>query len=97
MWGCENPVTEIALVLRPDGYSEFTGQRKRGAFCRRSILWKHSGWEGAWQVWEAERRPMCPTCRLRKRMVGNQTGQVGWGQTAQDLIGHVKALSSSRQ
>jgi len=40
-WGCENPGTEMALVLRPEGYLEFTGQRRRGAFCRRSILWKH--------------------------------------------------------
>lgn len=53
--------------------------------------------DGKEQVWEAERRPVWPTRRLRRRMVGRQSDQVGKGQAAQGLIGRIRAPSSSRQ
>lgn len=95
-WDCKNPVTEkTSLVLSSDGYTEFTGQRgKREAFgAEGTSCGNHSGWEGTWQVWEGESRPVWPVCRLRKRMVGHQIGEVRRGPTVEGLTGHVQPLS----
>lgn len=54
---------EMTLVLRSDGYTETHRAERRSIPCRGL----DSRQEGAWQVLEADGRPVWPTCRQRRR------------------------------
>ena len=66
--GREGFPEEMTLVLRSDGYTETHRAERRSIPCRGL----DSRQEGAWQVREADGRPVWPTCRLRRRVWGTR-------------------------